>query len=156
LASGQVRRTYGTRFAGTKVYKPPGERRDGPQLLETRVVLGKDSQMLMHAGLDMIVHVWDVASGQELAAFAGHSGAINCLALAPDGKTLASASADTTALLWDLTRVRRPAPAGKALTKAECEACWQALRDGDGAQAFAAIRDLSAAPTEALALIQEQ
>jgi WD40 repeat protein len=157
LASGHVRRTFGTRAAGKKVSKPGGrEAWIWRNPLERRVVFGKEGRTLLHAGLDNVVHVWDVASGKELAAFAGHRGAINSLALAPDGKTLASASADTTALLWDLTSVSRPAPAGKGLTKAGCEACWEALLSDDAAKAFAALCDLCAAPKDAVALIKER
>jgi hypothetical protein len=151
LASGQVRRTFGIPVTGNKV----GLGQLPKTALETRVVFGKDSQMLMHAGPDHVVHVWDVTSGKALAAFAGHSGAINCLALAPDGKTLASASADTTALLWDLTRVRRPAPA-QALQPGDLECWWQALAGDDAAKAFDAIRKLSATPQDAVACIQER
>jgi predicted amidohydrolase len=121
----------------------------------TRVAFTHDGQMLLHAGLDHILHVWDVASGRELAAFQGHSGAINSMAVAPDGKTVATASADTTVLVWDLTRVVRPAAVVKALSKQECDARWQDLL-GNAAQAFAAICDLSAAPQHTLALLKEQ
>jgi WD40 repeat protein len=159
LASGKVRRTY-----GSKVPQPknPGFVGGGgfgttaSPLPAARVAFGRDGQMLMHAGLDHIIHVWDVTSGQEVAAFKGHAGSVNSIAVAPNGKTLASASADTTALLWDLTRVVRPATAVKALAQAERDAHWQALFDGDAAKAFAAICDLSAAPQDVLVLIKEQ
>ena len=36
-----------------------------------------------------------------MQAFAGHSDAINAVALSPDGKYAATGSADTTARLWD-------------------------------------------------------
>jgi hypothetical protein len=52
--------------------------------------------------------------------------------------------------------VPRPELPVRALTQGERDACWQALLDGDAAQAFAAICDLSGAPQEALALIKEQ
>jgi WD40 repeat protein len=160
LASGKVRRTY-----DSKVPQPknPGFGGGGggfspaaSPLPGSKVAFGRDGQTLMHASLDNIIHVWDVSSGQELAAFKGHSGSINSIAVAPNGKTLASASADTTALLWDLTRVVRPAPVVKALAPAQRDAHWQSLLDSDAAKAFVAICDLSAAPQDVLVLIKEQ
>ena len=53
----------------------------------------------------------DVWTGKERIVFKGHTGAVNAVAFAPNGKTLASASADMTALLWDVTRIARPAQA---------------------------------------------
>jgi WD40 repeat protein len=159
LASGQVRLTYGTKLKqpqnpGLMVINISGP--FGGSMPETRVAFSHDGELLLHGGLDLILHVWHVASGKELQAFKGHTGSITSIALAPDGKTVASASADTTALLWDLTRAVRPVAAVLVLAGNERAARWQALLNGDGAKAFAAICDLAAAPKDALALLKEQ
>jgi WD40 repeat protein len=51
--------------------------------------------------------LWDVTTGKELGQLAGHKGWVKALAFAPDGKTLASGSRDTTVLLWDVCEVAR-------------------------------------------------
>ena len=58
-------------------------------------------------GFDGIVQLWEIVTGKERRAFHGHRGPIEALAFSPDGKTLASGSADTTILLWDVTGERR-------------------------------------------------
>jgi WD40 repeat protein len=151
LASGQVRRSYGTRLASGK---GPAPGRLPGLLPGSRVVFARDSNILIHAGPDNAIRFFDVTSGKELTAFTGHAGPINALAVAPDGKTLVSASTDTTALVWDLTRVVRPAAAVKVLGREECEERWQALLTGQAAS-FAAICDLTASPQEAVALVRE-
>jgi WD40 repeat protein len=46
--------------------------------------------------------LWDVASGQELKTLKGHPEGVFSVTFSPDGKTLASGSADNTIKLWNL------------------------------------------------------
>jgi WD40 repeat protein len=45
--------------------------------------------------------VWDLATGQEKFALAGHTGLLYALAFSPDGGRLLTGSADGTAKIWD-------------------------------------------------------
>lgn len=48
------------------------------------------------------VRVWDVEGGREIAVLRGHEGWIRAMAWSPDGRRLATASADGTARIWTL------------------------------------------------------
>ena len=48
------------------------------------------------------IHLWEVASGENIATFWGHPTDIQDLAFSPDGTLLASGSFDGTILLWDV------------------------------------------------------
>ena len=51
----------------------------------------------------MVICIWEVETGKQIATFNGHTTDVHALAFSPDNKLLASASYDGTILLWDLT-----------------------------------------------------
>lgn len=46
--------------------------------------------------------MWDVANGQELQTFTGHSNSVNAVALTPDERRAVSASDDNMVKAWEL------------------------------------------------------
>src|SRR5262249_40400283 len=65
------------------------------------VAFSPDGKTFAVASQTGIVRLWDLASGDLLASFRGHTSSVLCLAFSPDGKTLATGSEDRTARLWD-------------------------------------------------------
>ncbi|MFO0955975.1 MAG: WD40 repeat domain-containing protein [Isosphaeraceae bacterium] len=66
-----------------------------------------DGKLLITAGDDHAIRIWDPDSGEELATLLGHGVLVTSIAISPDGRTLASGGFDDTVRLWDLT-TRRP------------------------------------------------
>ena len=50
----------------------------------------------------MSIHLWEVATGENVHTFWGHPTDIHDLAFSQDGELLASGSYDGTILLWDM------------------------------------------------------
>jgi hypothetical protein len=76
------------------------------------------------------------------------------LAFAPDGKSLVSASADTTLLVWDCRTDPRPRPAD--LTPRELQALWDQLRDDDPAPSWRAVGTLVQASAQSVPFLRER
>ncbi|EKQ67200.1 WD40 repeat-containing protein [Leptolyngbyaceae cyanobacterium JSC-12] len=66
-----------------------------------RLAFSQDGQMLVGAGVDKTLHVWDLASGQLVHQLKGHEASIEHVHFSPDGKQIISASWDRTARIWD-------------------------------------------------------
>jgi RNA polymerase sigma factor (sigma-70 family) len=117
------------------------------------VAFSPDGQLVAIASLDG-ARLWDLFSGKEIARLEGHRGWAGALAFSGDGKTLVTGSTDSTALVWDLSRV--PPRAGPVeLSPADLEACWKDLR-GDARAGFVAIGRLIASPRQAAHLLSEK
>ncbi len=100
-----------------------------------------------------VLELWELASGRRRARFTGQAAGVSCLAFAPDGRTLASGSADTTVILWDVTG-RYDTPAAKWTAK-DLDAAWATLAQPDGEASFHAQRGLIASPGEAVAFLSK-
>ena len=151
LVSGKIRLEFGRQSnekkGGVGLWPlPPAVSRDG-RILAAVAGFGASS------GARVAV-LWDCFTGEEIARLAGHEMAITHLAFSPDGKLLATASADCTVLLWDMAPIRaklKPIPEPKV---EDLPALWAALADADAAKAYRAIVSLRAAGPAAIAFIQ--
>ncbi len=67
---------------------------------------------LRDAKKDGTAVLWDLAEGRPRSLLSGHTSLIMGMSLSPDGRLLATASTDTTARLWDMSRLpAAPTPA---------------------------------------------
>ena len=128
----------------------------GGQAAAPKVTFAPDGRKLaIVAGND--VQIWDAATRKQLKEFKGHDGSIVSLSFAPDGKSLATGSSDTTILLWDTSELTIEKPKAVKLTADDVAKAWSALEQ---AQANKADEDgmqrLIAGSEQALPWLKEQ
>jgi guanine nucleotide-binding protein subunit beta-2-like 1 protein len=58
--------------------------------------------LIVSAGWDKVVKVWNLANCKLRTNLIGHTGYINTVTVSPDGSLCASGGKDNTAMLWDL------------------------------------------------------
>jgi hypothetical protein len=94
-----------------------------------------------------VVHLWEVATGKEICSFPGHRGDIKSLAFSGNGRRLASASTDSTVLIWDFALALGVAgPLVKSPNEREIAAWWADLAEVDARRAYAAVWRLAEMP----------
>jgi RNA polymerase sigma factor (sigma-70 family) len=122
------------------------------------MVFSPDSRTLAWSGWwgDPSIHVVEIATGKDRQRFTAHTGRVLSLSFSADGTKLVSGSADTTALVWDMTGKKAAGEDwGKPLSTKELEAAWEDLTKDESVRAYDAIRRLSAAPREPIVLFRK-
>jgi WD40 repeat protein/tRNA A-37 threonylcarbamoyl transferase component Bud32 len=84
-----------------------------------RIAFSPDGKQLASTSfMENTLHLWDVASGREIASLHGHSEVCTYVAYSPDGQWLASASLDGTARVWNARLLALASPRTGDSTKA--------------------------------------
>jgi WD40 repeat protein len=130
--------------------------------LVTSVAFSPDGRWLlagysMNAKGESYALLWDVWTGERAGRFTGHGGTVSSVGFAPDGKTCATGSQDTTALVWDVAaRLRERQPRRLDLTAAELNRLWDEVQGADVAKAQRAMGALTASPEQATWLVKDR
>jgi RNA polymerase sigma factor (sigma-70 family) len=119
-----------------------------------------DGRLIAAHGTETL-SIWDVVTGRRLLTIPVRGRVPHwtgwkfgeCLAFAPDGRTLATGHADGTVLVWDL------APAWKALSPpkgpVDAAACWKELLEPGAKVGWLAVERLASEPTAAVRLLRD-
>jgi len=107
-----------------------------------------DGNLLASAGwFDPRIRLWDLNTGKQVHSFPGHAGPVTGLAFSADGKTLLSASEDSTGLVWRVPAL--PSAPTPLLKEAQWSDLWQTLAGTDAKAAFRAVQAMKQQPREA-------
>lgn len=69
----------------------------------TTVAISSDGKRVASGGLDDVIKIWNLDTGELLLTLTGHTKPVNCLAISPDCQILVSGSDDHTLKMWNLT-----------------------------------------------------
>jgi WD40 repeat protein len=116
-------------------------------------VVASPDRRLLAVGDDVnTVVVYEMATGTPRWSFTGHRSSIFDLAFSRDGELLASASGDSTVLVWDLTGLRR---SGEVRPNDPAR-LWDDLAVTEGERAARALWQLVKTPQQSLPLLRER
>jgi hypothetical protein len=84
------------------VFRTDLHRRTGHDAAALCLGFSPDGALLASAHVDGVVHLWDMAKGEEVPVRLRHDESVGTLAFSPDGATLATGSLDANLRLWDV------------------------------------------------------
>jgi WD40 repeat protein len=117
------------------------------------VAFGPDGHTLVAGSMAGDVHIIQIATGKSCRRLSGHTGIVNDLACSPDGRFLASASYDTTILVWDAGPPSPPPTEGE---RRDPDTLWEILAGRDPKAAYVAMKQMTAQGDPAASCIRER
>jgi RNA polymerase sigma factor (sigma-70 family) len=79
---------------------------EAPEVEMISLAFAPDSKRLAAALSGKTIHVWDVATGEEVPQPPGHQDEVRHIAVTPDGRSVLTGGADGTILVWDAATAR--------------------------------------------------
>jgi WD40 repeat protein len=102
------------------------------------------------------VRLWEIATGMERERFLGHGAPVMSVAFSRDGRKLASGSADSTILVWDVTRrFRQNELKPLDISSQELKSLWADMAGEGAGKAHEAIWKLVAGANQAVPFLKE-
>jgi glucose repression regulatory protein TUP1 len=83
----------------------------------TSVAISPDGRLVAAGSLDMLVRIWDVATGNLIERLRGHKDSVYSVAFSPDGKGIVSGSLDKSLKYWDIGPLLRSPQRSVALVQ---------------------------------------
>lgn len=123
-----------------------------PNWVRRPFAISPDGRTLLF-GMESNIQLWEAVSGRVRRTFSGHTNSIADTVFAPDGRTVLSASSDTTILIWDVAR--QTEEHRRKLGQTELQALWQNLTGVDAVQADRAIWALAADAEQAVLFLRK-
>jgi hypothetical protein len=121
----------------------------------TRLAYSPDGKLLGAGTESGTLHLWELATGKQVAQVEGHRGGVSCLAFSADGRRLASGGHDTTVLTWNVLNLNCEKAVAANLSAKELDALWSDLAGEDAPRAYRAVRALVAVPDKSLPLLRQ-
>lgn len=164
IASGRERLAFNEPVNPVQPNLPPGvvavpARFPGLRTGNAALVLAfsPDGDLVASRGSANSVIITQLSTGKSIGTLKGHEGAVLGAAFTPDGKRMATSSADTTVLVWDVASLERTASARDTrLDIKSIEAMWNDLAAENGIQAAKCIDTLATDPKQTTAFIAER
>jgi len=122
-----------------------------PAVLINGKVGSRDGRMQALAEEDGSVRLLEAASSKQRRLFKGHVDKVSAAVFSANGKLLATGSADTTILIWNIYGT----PTGPIDSK-KLDTLWNQLASEDAAVAFSAVCALIHAPKQSIPFLKKQ
>jgi WD40 repeat protein len=104
-------------------------------------------------GVQNVVGIWEVRSGQLRRTLDGSDGPTLPLAHSPNGALLVTAGSDCSVLVWDMNRRLNGKQAVGIPSPEKLDQCWRLLADHDAAKAFEGMETFAQFPEQGVARI---